>query len=113
MGYKISIKERKRYIVFEIIAEKQRTFTDKEIINLISRQLLKLYGEVGASKTHFWVHFFDPDKNKGLIECRLNSLDILRSTLASITKIDGITVVISTIGVSGTIKSAKKKYLSN
>ena len=105
------MKERKRYIVFELLYDSDLEINEKQVVKKIANQLLRLYGEVGASKTHFWLHIFDNKNKKGLIECRNDAINILRSTLASITHIDTIPIIFNTIGVSGTIKAAKKKYL--
>ena len=71
-----------------------------------------MYGEVGASKTHFWLQLFDYKSSKGLIECRNDAVNILRSTMASIILIENNPIVFNILGISGTIKTAKRKYLT-
>jgi ribonuclease P/MRP protein subunit POP5 len=110
---KISLKERKRYLVFELISDEKLKVNQKQIIEIISKQLLKLYGEIGASRTHFWLHSFDPVSRKGLIEYRNETSNLIRSSLSSITEIENMPVILNTLGISGTIKTARRKYLKN
>ncbi|MHA1836164.1 MAG: Rpp14/Pop5 family protein [Candidatus Odinarchaeia archaeon] len=114
MGVKIKFKERKRYLIFRIITKDELVeISAKHIVKAVSDRLIKLFGEVGASKTHFWLHYYDNKEKIGLIECRLKSLRILRAALASITKINTHKILFYTMGVTGTIKSAKRKFQIN
>ena len=109
----INFKERKRYLVFRVLTEaNEMEIPEKKLIKAISNQLIRLFGEVGASRTHFWIHNYDEHNKIGLIECRLKYLTLIRATIASITKIEETPVLIYSRGVTGTIKSAKRKYLN-
>lgn len=81
------------------------------MIKIVSNQLLRLFGEVGSSKTHFWVHSYDQGSKKGLVECRFDSVNAVRAAFASLTEYDSRPLSIYTVGVSGTMKTAKTKWL--
>ncbi len=106
----INLKKRKRYIVFQVLYE--GSLYEKDVLKIISNQLIRLFGEVGASKTHFWLHLYNEDSKKGLIECRHNTVQIIRATLASIFEFANQPLTFYTVGVSGTMKAAKRKYLN-
>ncbi|WEU39738.1 MAG: ribonuclease P [Candidatus Odinarchaeum yellowstonii] len=106
----ISSKPRKRYLVFQILYD--GSLCEKDVLKIISNQLIRLFGEVGASKTHFWLHSYDEASKKGIIECRHKTVPLIRATLASIFESASQPLTIYTIGVSGTMKTAKRKYLN-
>jgi len=84
-------------------------------LKTVWNQLYSLYGEYGTSKMGLWLIYFDPDSKKGVLRCSLNELDKLRTVLATITSFrrhKDPEVIIYILGISGTIKSIKKKYFS-
>jgi len=107
---KIGVKTRKRYLVFQVLYD--RELGEKDLLKTISNQLIRLFGEVGASKTHFWIQSYNQSSKKGLIECRHNSVQLIRATLTSITEFNNLPLTIYTLSVSGTINAAKRKYLN-
>ncbi len=105
----IKVKPRKRYIAFQVLYDGD--LSERDVLKILSSQLMKLFGEVGASKTHLWLHVYKEDSKKGLIECRHNAVQLIRASFASIFELAGKPLTIYTIGVSGTMKNAKRKYL--
>lgn len=108
---KPSSREKKRYVVFEIISETKITFEDakKAIINTCLRYL----GEFGVAKANIYVirNTYVPDKNRGILRVANKTVVDVRKALGMITNSNNKKVVFKIIGVSGIIKKAKNKFL--
>lgn len=103
-------KENWRYIAFEIISD--ASFNEKEVIKAVSSSILHLLGAVGASKTNFWLISYDQTSKKGLLRCSNKAQKEVIASITTITKIENTIAILNVLGVSGTIKKAKEKYLS-
>jgi ribonuclease P/MRP protein subunit POP5 len=104
-----TMRERERYIAFQIISEDSITYADVE--QAIWNQLLDFYGEFGMSKTSMWLmkKLWD-DKNRiGVIRCNNNSVTKIISGLGLITRLGDVRVTIKILAVSGTLKGLKLK----
>lgn len=101
---------RKRYVVFKIEGGK---FKFRQVSQAILNQCLQLYGEVGASRLRLWVleDLFDEENQKGVIVCSHLKVPEIRAALALIREIGDKKVIFHTLGITGTIKSAKNKFL--
>ncbi len=106
-----TLRETARYLVFEIIAKKD--FDIAEIVDAIWQSSLALFGETGMAKFSVWVPFnlYDRQKRRGIVKCSHTSVEEVRASLAAIRQIGGEQVIIHVLGVTGTILSAKKKFL--
>ena len=99
-------KERQRYLLFQLISE--GNIEKAELIRSVWRQLHQLYGEVGTSQTGLWL--IEYEKNRyGIIRTNIKSLQMIRTTLAVIQNIEGVKCMFVIHGVSGTIKSLRRK----
>ena len=108
-----TLREVYRYIVFEIIPEDDVEFDIGDVVNAVWNACLELHGEAGCSKFALWIpaDLYLKDKRKGIVRCTHKYVEEVRLALASITKIKGTRVIFKVLGVTGTIMSAKKKYL--
>lgn len=106
-----SLRERKRYIAFEVISEEKIEFG--ELVNALWHSLLNLVGEMGTSDVNFWLvkDSWDEDRQKGLIKCNHKHVKNVRASLALINQIGDKKIIIRSLGVSGTMKAAEKKFL--
>jgi ribonuclease P/MRP protein subunit POP5 len=102
-----------RYIVFEMITENDVEFELGDVVNAIWHACLEFYGEAGTASFALWIpaDLYLKDKHKGVVRCTHKYVEEVRLALASITHIRGKKVVFKVLGVTGTILSAKKKYL--
>ncbi len=107
-----SLRSQKRYIVFEVISEQAIVYND--IGTAVWNSMLSFLGELGASSAKVWfIHNIYDDKNqRGVIKCSHDSVEHLRTALSLVQVIGETKCVIKIVGVTGTIKSAKAKYLS-
>lgn len=105
-----SMREKKRYIAFEILGEENVEFSN--LINALWHSLLNLFGEVETGSINFWLvkDTWSKTKQRGLIKCNHNHVSEVRLALALLERIGDTKVSIRTLGVSGTMKSARKKY---
>jgi ribonuclease P/MRP protein subunit POP5 len=109
------LREKKRYLAFEAIS--QLPLKREDVISLLWDTSLHMYGVCGTSKFDLWVvkiwNCPDSDYNRirGIIRCRRESLDEVRTILPVVTRFNGKKVVFYTRGISGTINSAVKKFI--
>lgn len=103
-----SLREKKRYVVFEIIGNKiDKKKAEKEI----NSNLLKFLGELGVSRANIKIIGDSWKNNKGIIRVKVKYLDELKMSLGLIKKLDNKKVIVNVIGVSGILKKAKSKFM--
>ena len=105
-----TLRGKKRYIVFEIISEKKLEFS--EILNAFWHSILNFMGEMGTSRTNIWFvkDMWEEKNQRGLIRCNHKQVEYVRVALALIDRIGDVQVIPFTLGVSGTMKAAKRKF---
>ncbi len=105
-----SLRKKKRYIAFEILSEEDIDFGD--LINALWSSILDLFGEVNTGEIDFWLvkDAWRKKTKRGLIKCSHRHVSEVRLAMALINRIGESEVSIRSLGVSGTMKSAKKKY---
>ncbi len=105
-----SLREKKRYIAFKIVSEERIEFGD--LINALWSSILDLFGEVNTGEINFWLikDAWQEKRQRGLIKCAHSHVKEVRLALALIDRIGESKVSIRSLGVSGTMKSARKKY---
>ncbi|HTX61456.1 MAG TPA: Rpp14/Pop5 family protein [Methanobacterium sp.] len=102
-------------MAFEVLSEKP--VNREEIISLIWGAAGGLYGSCGVSRFDLWVVKTWPCKSsrsntvKGILRCSREEVSAVRSIFPLINRFKGKRVVFHTLGVSGTIKSAKSKFI--
>ena len=92
---------RKRYIAFEITAP--RAVQKSEVIRLIRTSFGGLVKDINP-----WLVKYK--RNKGLLRCAHTKKEAVIKLLSSIKNINGMEIEIKTLGTSGTIKCATRKY---
>jgi ribonuclease P/MRP protein subunit POP5 len=107
-----SLKEKKRYIAFEIISERP---IDR--LNIVSRAVWKAclsnMGELGVSRAGLWVvpDTWNGRKQRGLIRANNRTIHEVKASLAYIRKINRQDVVVRSLGMSGMLKKAYENYV--
>ncbi|MEW5896780.1 MAG: Rpp14/Pop5 family protein [Nanoarchaeota archaeon] len=104
-----SLKQKKRYVVFEIISKK--VFSFEEIKEEVDKALLTFLGELGVAKSSPMLIKEKSQNNKFIIKVNHKYTDELKSALILIKRIKNTPVIICSIITSGTIKKAGA-YLS-
>jgi len=100
-----SLREKKRYIVYEILSEKKMKFN--EVKESINKAVLGFLGELGYSKSGLII--LDMFKNnKGVLKTNHKEVDNIKTSLALIDNIDNNKVIFKSILVTGVINKAKR-----
>jgi len=102
---------RRRYLAVKV--DNIQVVEERELKNAVWNAVERLFGEYGASKTGFVLISYDSSKNYAVLRCANTALEPFRASLASITEINGKPAVIQVLGVSGTLKSLKRKFPPN
>jgi ribonuclease P/MRP protein subunit POP5 len=102
---------RRRYLAVKI--DSVQEIEEKELKNAVWNAIERLFGEYGASKTGFVLINYDTDKNYAVLRCTSPMLEEFRASLASLTEISGKPATIHVLGVSGTLKTLKRKFPPN
>ncbi|MFX1486115.1 MAG: Rpp14/Pop5 family protein [Promethearchaeota archaeon] len=101
-------RQRRRYIAFELFSEGE--VRKSMLIHSIMNEIIRIYGEYGASKAQFWLSYYEEGSKRGIIQCTHRAVDLIRVPLATLREVERMPVLIHVLGVSGTIKTAKDKY---
>lgn len=106
-----SLRSHKRYVIFEVISEHPIIYND--LVNAIWNSMLNFLGEVESSEAMVWFiqNLYDEKNQKGVIKCRHDFVESIRAILSLIQTVGETKVIIKILGVTGTIKSARNKYL--
>jgi len=106
------LREKKRYLVFQVISKTPIKSPDNIIKNIYS-EYLKFQGESGFANAApmFLEDKYNPKSQKGIIKINNKYINHLKAVLTLVKKIDKQDVIISSTGVSGILKKAEKKYL--
>ncbi|MEA3429979.1 MAG: Rpp14/Pop5 family protein [Nanoarchaeota archaeon] len=106
-----SLKEKKRYLVFEVMSESKFDF------ELVSRSMKKTFnsflGEIGMAKAGAYImpEKWNKSKQKGVIRLNHDMLDEIRAALTLVKDFNGVEVLIQSVGVSGILKKAELKFM--
>lgn len=112
-----TLRINKRYIVFELITQKQ--LSRLELIQIIWNNCLYYYGEIETSNFRLWLmRMFDFESKgddyitKGILQCDRDCVEKVKVALCLANTFDNNKIVFHTLGVSGTIKSAINKFVN-
>lgn len=99
-----SLKQKKRYLVFEIISETK--FSVLEIQEAVNQALKEFFGQLGLTKASPLFLKEKTKNNKFVIKISHKFVDEGKSALILIKKIKNKPVIIRSIITSGTLKKA-------
>ncbi len=108
-----AMRLKKRYILFELISEHPVEYGD--ISDAVWTSLLDLSGEVGASDSRIWMipDMYDDKRQAGVMKCSNTSVETVRAALSLVQIVSENRCIIRVLGVTGTLKSAKAKYIGD
>ncbi len=96
-----------RYFLLRVLSD--QNVSEDDLKFALSETIEEFFGIIGLSQISLKIIRYDASKDRALVRCRAQSTEMLRSSIALLTKISGKSGSITTIGVSGTIKSLKLK----
>lgn len=108
-----TLRKNNRYLTLDI--KITSPITKDDFVNIIWDTCIRFQGECNTSNFNLWVmKFYEIEKTdqyihyKSIIRCQRDFVDEVRSSLALTRKYNGMDISITTIGLSGTIKSSQK-----
>jgi RNase P/RNase MRP subunit POP5 len=72
---------------------------------------MKLYGEIGASQANLRIMEWNEKEGFFMVRCSHRAIDMVRAAASTVREVDSHPAVLYSIGVSGTIKALKDKFL--
>ena len=107
-----SLREKKRYLVFEVIS-KQRISDFGAVSNSITQSSLHFMGLLGVGKAGIipLANKWNQELQRGIIKVSHKHVDMLRASLVFANKVDNQEVIFRSLGVSGILKKAENNYL--
>jgi len=102
-----TLREKKRYISFKIIYH--RELSESEVVFIIRSAVINYYGVWGCSKSNPWLIGYNHPK--GLLRVHRNELDSVKSALITFNEYRNQPINIIVLGVSGSIKKSREKFL--
>lgn len=108
-----SQREKKRYLVFEIIS-KNKVKPLSEITNAVWNSILTFVGQSGAARAGINVlqDKYDSSRQRGMIRVSHKMLDVLKAALTLIREINNEPVIVRSLGTSGILKKTEEKYFA-
>ena len=106
------LRKRKRYIVYQVWPAGNPTPGFNDVDRAIRSSVRSFLGDHGAAQAGVWVmkDRYDPATGQGLVRCVHERVEQVRAALALVTMIGNARVRIDTLGVSGSISTAKRKF---
>lgn len=106
-----SLRPKARYVVFEVMSERATAFED--FTNALWNSVLSLLGELTASECRIWPirDLYDDRSQRGVLKCGHDRVEHVRTALSLITMLGETRASVRILGVTGTLKSARNKYL--
>jgi ribonuclease P/MRP protein subunit POP5 len=101
-----SLREKRRYLAFGILSENgmsRHDFTEG-----LRRSASSLLGDAGESECG--MHLLSFDGSGGIVRCVHTHVTQTRAALAAIHEIRDLRIAVYVIGISGTVKGAKRFF---
>ena len=107
-----SLRQKKRYLVFEIVSNKKIS-SFEAVSSAIWQNSLAFLGELGMAKAGILIlkERFNANLQKGIIKVNNKYVDHLKSALLMIERIGNEKVILKSVGVSGILNKADKKFM--
>ena len=109
-----SLREKKRYLVFEVIS-KERIKSAEDVSSAIWNASLQFLGKLGTARAGIMSlnNKWNTELQKGIIKVSHKHVDAVKAALIFADKVNNTDVIFRSIGVSGILRKAESKYLKN
>jgi RNase P/RNase MRP subunit POP5 len=98
---------RRRYLALKV--ESEEPLSERDLVRAIWGSILQLFGEYGASQTNLYLVEFSPEDGCGILRCSHKAVDMVRASVAAMTRVNEKSVAIHVVRVSGTLRALRKK----
>ncbi len=106
-----TLRMKKRYLAFRICCDEK--VSKGEFIAALNQESLKFFGELLSSEFRLWLMDFDETNQKGFLVLNRGYISEVISSLTLISQLKGQKASIHVLGISGTIKNLKRKFLKD
>lgn len=103
----MSRRVRRRYLALRVLSE--QSISKRDVMDAVWNAVLQLFGEYGASQTSLTFIEYNQEKSWGIVRCSHKAVEMVRASVASVIEINGKSVAIDVLGVSGTLKALRKR----
>lgn len=100
---------RRRWRYLQVHLESDSPIAREAFSTAIRSSLKTLYGEIGMAEVDMRILDFDESSAVGIVRCRREAVERLRTVVATVTEVDGKRVLASVRRVSGTIRSLRSR----
>jgi RNase P/RNase MRP subunit POP5 len=104
-----SQKEKKRYLVYEVITKKK---LDKDPSKQIVAKAKRILGLFDSSEAGIQPVTYDKKKQRGVVRVNYKYVNKLKTSLMLMNSTERTTFILKTIGVSGILRKAYHKYIA-
>jgi ribonuclease P/MRP protein subunit POP5 len=114
-GLPPALRKKRRYIAFRLISESEANssvktdFELKDVANAILHTVMSLFGDYCGMNTGVWVEEFN--NGYGILRCNRDEVDKVKVALTLTCAVNGVNVIPVILGVSGTLKKCRSKYI--
>ena len=107
-----SLREKKRYLVFEVIS-KQKINDAEQVSNAVRDASLQFLGQFGAAKAGIIVlsNKWDQKLQRGIMKVSHKHVDAVKAALIFANKVGSEDVIFRSLGVSGILRKAENRFL--
>jgi len=107
-----SLREKKRYLVFEVISKDRMTDADA-VSSAVYSNSLQFLGQLGTAKAGIMVlnNKWDPELQRGIIKVNHKHVDAVKAALVLADNIEGKDIIFRSLGVSGILRKAENNFL--
>jgi ribonuclease P/MRP protein subunit POP5 len=102
--YPPTLKEKKRYLAFEVMSEKR--FSKEQVKKSVMGTLFENLGNMGVADAEIAFVEFDERAQKGILRCTATKLPEVRAAITLLSEIDLNKAFICIRAVTGSIKKA-------
>jgi ribonuclease P/MRP protein subunit POP5 len=107
-----SLKEKKRFVVFEIISKKPVSGF-KEIYRAIWQKSNEYLGKLEIARAGLWLlpDKWDAKNQRGILKVNNKYVDKIKAVFALTTEMENQKVILRSIGISGILNKAEQKFM--
>jgi ribonuclease P/MRP protein subunit POP5 len=105
-----SLREKKRYIAFEVECESEPV-DRKALLDELFFATQTLLGDTGSSQIGY--RLMDFNGSRGITKVNLNAVEPARAAMATVCSIKGSSATMRVLVTSGTIQAATEKYIAS
>ncbi|RMF88830.1 MAG: ribonuclease P protein component 2 [Methanobacteriota archaeon] len=103
------MRMKRRYIAFRI--HSAGAVAKKDFVHALLDEMLAMFGERLTAEVGLWVLDFDERRRRGFLTCSHRYVGEVIAAISLIHRLSGARASVEVLGVSGTIRSLKRKFL--